>query len=141
VDILKTDAVEAESLTGDSDIRSAARALAACGPREIVVTHRLGILVLADGEFYEAPFHSKEIIGRSGRGDTCLGSYVARRLTSPPEEAIVWSAAVTSLKMEADGPFHRKYSEVIELIEREYEAASQMHLFATANPTNTTQGI
>jgi len=141
VDILKTDAVEAESITGESDIRAAARALAAFGPREIVLTHRLGLLVLADGEFHEAPFHSKEIVGRSGRGDTCLGSYLARRLTSPPEEAIVWSAAVTSLKMEADGPFHREISEVIGLIEQKYGAASLMHLFVTANPTNTTQGI
>lgn len=141
VDILKTDAVEAESITGESDIRAAARALAEYGPREIVLTHRMGILVLADGEFHEAPFQSREIVGRSGRGDTCLGSYVARRLSSPPEEAIVWSAAVTSLKMEADGPFHGETAEVVDLIEKKYGAASKVRLFATANPTNTTQGV
>jgi sugar/nucleoside kinase (ribokinase family) len=125
VDILKTDAVEAESITGESDIRAAACALAAFGPREIVLTHRDGLLVLANGECHEAPFRSKEIVGRSGRGDTCLGSYMARRLVSPPEEAIVWSAAVTSLKMEADGPFHGEIAEVVDLIEEKYGARSR----------------
>ena len=45
-DILKTDAVEAEFLTGTDDIREAARILAALGPREIVLTHKDGLLVL-----------------------------------------------------------------------------------------------
>ena len=80
---------------------------------------------MADGEFHEAPFHSNEIVGRSGRGDTCLGSYVACRLSSPPEEAIVWSAAVTSLKMEADGPFRGEIADVVELIEKSYGTTSQ----------------
>jgi hypothetical protein len=57
VDILKTDAVEAEFLTGESDIHRAARALAADGPAEIVLTHRDGLLVLADDRFHEAGFH------------------------------------------------------------------------------------
>ncbi len=48
-DILKTDAVEAEFLTGTADIREAARILAALGPREIVLTHKDGLLVLANG--------------------------------------------------------------------------------------------
>ena len=47
IDILKTDAVEAEMLTGLADIKAAARAIAAWGPREIVLTHRDGVLVFA----------------------------------------------------------------------------------------------
>jgi sugar/nucleoside kinase (ribokinase family) len=120
VDILKADAVEAESLTGEADIKRAARAMAAFGPREIVITHRNGILVHADGKFFEAEFHSKAIVGRSGRGDTCLGSYVAARLQHPPEEAIGWSAAVTSLKMEANGPIRRSYNDILDLVEKKY---------------------
>jgi sugar/nucleoside kinase (ribokinase family) len=126
VDILKADAVEAESLTGEADIKLAARAMAALGPREIVITHRNGILVYAGGEFFEAEFHSKAIVGRSGRGDTCLGSYVAARLEHPPEKAIKWSAAVTSLKMEANGPILRKYEEIVDLVERKYSEARVM---------------
>ena len=120
VDILKADAVEAESLTGEGDIRVAARVLAEHGPREVLITHREGLLVLADGEYSTARFHPKRIVGRSGRGDTCLGSYTAARLGVPPAEAIVWAAAVTSLKMESDGPFQRDMSAVTDLIQQKY---------------------
>jgi sugar/nucleoside kinase (ribokinase family) len=76
VDVLKTDAVEAESLTGTADHEAAARMLAGYGPREVVLTHRDGLLVLADGRVHEARFTPRELRGRSGRGDTCLGSYL-----------------------------------------------------------------
>ena len=64
------------------------------------------------------------MIGRSGRGDSCLGSYVSKRLTAPPEEAIIWSAALTSLKMEAEGPIYRDGSEVEALIRERYGGAA-----------------
>lgn len=115
-DILKTDAVEAEALTGLGDIREAATALAGWGPKEIVLTHRDGLLVLADGVFHEAPWRPRQLIGRSGRGDTCLASYVGKRLTTSADEATVWAAAVTSLKMEAEGPIRRSLQDVEELI-------------------------
>jgi sugar/nucleoside kinase (ribokinase family) len=88
-DILKTDAVEAEMLTGTGDIRAAARMLAGWGPREVVLTHRDGMLVFAEGRFFEAPFCPRRLVGRSGRGDTCIASYVARRLSSDPAGATV----------------------------------------------------
>jgi sugar/nucleoside kinase (ribokinase family) len=103
-----------------ADYKKAARAIAAMGPKEVVLTHRDGILVLANNAFYEAPFRNKSLIGRSGRGDTCIASYMAKRLTEPPEVAIVWSAAVTSLKMEVEGPFLRGTKDVEEFIRREY---------------------
>ncbi len=118
IDILKTDAVEAEALTGLGDVREAAAELADWGPKEIVLTHRDGLLVLAGGVFHEAPWCPKELIGRSGRGDTCLASYVGKRLTASPEKATVWAAALTSLKMEAEGPIKRSLKEVEELVRR-----------------------
>jgi sugar/nucleoside kinase (ribokinase family) len=121
IDILKTDAVEAEMLTGCKDINAAARVLAGLGPAEIVLTHRDGLLVLADGRFYEAPFRPRQVVGRSGRGDTCIASYVARRLSASPEEATIWAAAVTSLKMEAEGPIRKSLDEV-----RQWIAGVQM---------------
>ncbi|MGB4273690.1 MAG: PfkB family carbohydrate kinase [Bacillota bacterium] len=120
VDVLKTDAVEAELLTGHKDIFTAARILSDMGPEEIVLTHRNGLLVYADGDFFEAGFYPRELVGRSGRGDTCISSYVAARLNRPPEEATIWAAAVTSLKMEAEGPFKRDMKEVEELIDMRY---------------------
>ena len=124
IDILKTDAVEAEKLTGETDIRAAAHILAGYGPKEIVLTHSRGLLVFAGGRFHEAPFCPQELVGRSGRGDTCIGSYVCKRLSDSPQEATVWAAAVTSLKMEAEGPITRKASEVEDLIARVYSASA-----------------
>ncbi len=121
VDILKADVVEAEALTGEADMKLAAKALAAQGPREIVITHRDGIVVLADGRIFEAEFHAQSMLGRSGRGDTCVGSYVAARLEHPPEEAICWSAATTSLKIETPGPIRRSYEDIVDLIEQHYK--------------------
>lgn len=120
-DILKTDAVEAEMLTGHRDIHRAAQTLAGLGPAEIVLTHRDGLLVLASGRFHEAGFFPAELVGRSGRGDTCLAAYTARRLSAAPGEATVWAAAVTSLKMEAEGPFRRDIRDVEALIRQKYD--------------------
>jgi sugar/nucleoside kinase (ribokinase family) len=123
VDILKADVVEAEALTGEADMKLAAKALTAQGPREIVITPRDGIVVLADGRTFEAEFHAQSMLGRSGRGDTCVGSYVAARLEHPPEEAICWAAATTSLKIEAPGPIRRSYEDIVDLIEQHYKGA------------------
>ncbi len=125
IDILKTDAVEAAMLTGTADIRAAAETIAGWGPKEIVLTHRDGVQVLAGGRFYEAPFRPRVLVGRSGRGDTCIAAYVAKRLTASPEEATLWAAAVTSLKLEAEGPIRRKVEEVEEWIAARGCAARQ----------------
>ncbi|MGC8787981.1 MAG: PfkB family carbohydrate kinase [Anaerolineae bacterium] len=105
VRFLKADDAEAQVLTGKADLREAAKALADYGPREIVLTHGKGVLVYADDAVYEAPFMPRELKGRTGRGDTCFAAYLARRLTSSPAEACHFAARVTSLKMEAPGPF------------------------------------
>ncbi len=93
------------------------RGLLHWGPREVVLTHRDGVLVYDGDAFHEADFFPKKLVGRSGRGDTCVASYVARRLNGPPSDAILWAAALTSLKMEAEGPFKRDLREVEELIQ------------------------
>lgn len=121
LDILKTDAVEAGLLFGKCDLYRAAKKMHDLGPREVVITHRDGLLVYADGNFYEEKFLPKEIIGRSGRGDTCIASYVAKRLNASPQDATTWAAAVTSLKMEAEGPFQRTIEEVNNLIQNKYK--------------------
>lgn len=120
VDVLKTDAVEAQFLTGEADIRIAARTLAGYGPSEVVLTHKDGLLVLADGVYYAHEFRPRELRGRSGRGDTCVGSYLSRRLQADPAEATRWAAALTSLKLEAEGPIRRTRAEVEELIRSQY---------------------
>ena len=69
---------------------------------------------------YEMEFYPEQLNGRSGRGDTCLGSYVAMRQTKSPGEAGIWAAALTSLKMEKQGPFDRHIDDVRELIRYKY---------------------
>jgi len=121
VDIVKSDAVEAEFLTGETDIYKAAKFYADMGPREIVLTHKDGLLIYADSTFHEMNFYHARLDGRSGRGDTCIGTYVAQRLFMAPYEAGIWAAAVTSLKMENVGPFDRSVREVEELIHHKYD--------------------
>jgi sugar/nucleoside kinase (ribokinase family) len=123
VDVLKADVMEAEALTGRGNLREAAEALAAFGPSEVVLTHGQGVLVYAAGNFHTAPFHTKEMKGRTGRGDTCTAAYLGKRLTAPPAGATIWAAALTSLKMEAVGPFSREIGEVEELIRESYQRA------------------
>ena len=120
VRFLKADIAEAEILTGSRDLREAARMLSGMGSKEIVQTHRNGVLVYDGRGFHEAGFFPRELIGRSGRGDTCIAAYACRRLTCDPAEATIWAAAVTSLKMEGNGPFSSSIEEVEELIRRKY---------------------
>lgn len=121
IDILKTDAGEGEFLTGETDIRVQARMIHELGPKEIVLSHRNGILVFAEGKYYEAPFSYNKLVGRSGRGDTCIASYICKRLSASAKESTIWSAAVTSLKMEAEGPIKREIGEVEDHILKNYQ--------------------
>jgi sugar/nucleoside kinase (ribokinase family) len=120
LDILKSDAVEAEYLTGERDIEKAARIYASMGPKEILLTHSSGVLVHVDGKSHHYDFHSASQAGRSGRGDTCVGTYVTKRLKLPPYEAGKWAAAATSMKVERPGPFNRSIAEVEEFIHKYY---------------------
>ena len=120
IDIFKTDAVEAEAITGESNIEKAAQRLADWGAKEIILTHRNGLLVLSKGVYYKAEFHSKDLVGRNGRGDTCLAAYACKRLMAKTKEATIWAATVTRLKMEAERPIKRTIKAVQDLFEKRY---------------------
>jgi sugar/nucleoside kinase (ribokinase family) len=112
VSILKADANECELLTGTRVLREAAPRLLGMGANEVILTDRDGALAADGREMHEAPFLPKKLIGRSGRGDTCLAAYAAQRINRPMEESLVWAAAATSCKLEGDGPFHASAGEV-----------------------------
>ncbi len=120
VDIFKADRSEAEFLTGENEIHRAAACLADLGPTEIVLTHKEGLLVYAQGQCFEYGFYPARLDGRSGRGDTCIGAYAALRTQKPPREAGMWAAAVTSLKMEKLGVFDRSLEEVKAFVHTHY---------------------
>ena len=113
---LKADGVEAEFLTGESDLVSAAKKLKSYGPKEVIITHKDGVLVHSDDNIFQEPFKIEKIIGRSGRGDTCGASYVYKRLTSTPELAIKWAAAATSIKMGFDSPLKENLDTIENLV-------------------------
>ena len=106
IDYLKTDAAEAEILTGLTDRAAAARQLHEWGAKEVVISHNSEILAY-DGERYcTCPIKARNLSGRTGRGDTTFGSYLAMRmLGADMEEALLYATACVSLKMETPGPF------------------------------------
>ena len=114
---LKADEAEAEVLTGLKDVREAAARLREWGAQEVVLTHSGGLLVCTSEGFHEEPFRPRRMLGRTGRGDTCFAAYVARRFSSPPEEATRFAAALTSLKLEHPGPFRGTVEDVERLLE------------------------
>lgn len=115
---LKLDKAEAEYLTGLTDLHEAARKLHSLGPREIVLTQSSGVTVFADGKFYSAPFNPRSLAGRTGRGDTCFCTYIAKRLTDNAETACRWAGVVTSLKQEVPGPWKGSAAEVEAALQR-----------------------
>jgi sugar/nucleoside kinase (ribokinase family) len=105
VTFLKVDRAEAEYLTGLTDLKHACEKLADMGPKEIVLTQSSGLMVFADGKFCAAPFTPRSLAGRTGRGDTCFSTYVAKRLNESAETACQWAGVITSLKQEKPGPW------------------------------------
>ena len=102
---LKLDKAEAEYLTGLPDLHAAAEQLHAYGVEEVILTQTTGVTVYANGQFHTAPFTPRSLAGRTGRGDTCFATYIARRLTDSAENACRWAGAVTTLKQETPGPW------------------------------------
>ena len=120
IDFLKTDAMEAEVLTGTSDREKAAKILADFGAKEIMITHNTEVLVYREGEMVKKPLKPRNLSGRSGRGDTCFSAYITERLHQSMEEAALLAAATVSLKMEKPGPFCYDRQEVQDYIAEFY---------------------
>lgn len=102
---LKTDAAEAEILTGLKDRAEAAKLLHSWGAAEIMITHNTEALIYDGKTIYTQPLKPRNLSGRSGRGDTCFSTYITERLTKGIPEALLTAAALVSLKMENPGPF------------------------------------
>ncbi len=101
----KTDAAEAEMLTGLSDREAAAARLLELGAGEVMVTHHSEVLLVAPDGTYRAPLTPRNLSGRTGRGDTCFAAYLAWQLSHDREEALRYAAALVSIKMESPGVF------------------------------------
>lgn len=121
-DFLKTDAAEAEILTGTEDRYSAAKILYEWGAKEIMISHNSEMLVYAGEEFYTCPVKARNLSGRTGRGDTTFGAYLGRRMTGHTiPEALRFATAMVSLKMESPGPFRGNEQDVFAFLKEFYD--------------------
>lgn len=117
---LKTDAAEAEILTDTSDREEAARILHSWGAREILITHNSEVLVYDGKKVYTCPIKSRNLSGRTGRGDTTFAAYITERLTKDIPSALLYATATVSLKMETPGAFRGTRTDVEKYIEEFY---------------------
>ena len=117
---LKTDAAEAEILTGLSDRGEAARLLHSWGAREVMITHSTEVLVYDGHEIHTCPIRSRNLSGRTGRGDTAFAGYINERLTSGVPDALRTATALVSLKMETPGPFRGSREDVEAYLRERY---------------------
>ncbi|MDL2235118.1 PfkB family carbohydrate kinase [Christensenellaceae bacterium OttesenSCG-928-L17] len=121
IHFLKTDAAEAEILTGLTDRVAAAKLLHEWGAKEIMITHNTEVLVYDGKEIYTQPLIPRNLSGRTGRGDTCFSGYITERLSSGIPEALRMAAALVSLKMEIPGPFMGTREDVIAYVKQFYK--------------------
>jgi len=120
IDYLKTDAAEAEIMTGEKDRNIAAEILFEWGAKEIMITHNKEVLIYNGIKHYTFPLKPRNLSGRSGRGDTCFSAYITERLDKDIEDALLFASALVSLKMEKPGPFKGTRDEVEDYIKKFY---------------------
>ncbi|MDR1851805.1 MAG: PfkB family carbohydrate kinase [Propionibacteriaceae bacterium] len=120
IDFLKTDAAEAQMMTGTSDRRKAAELLHLWGAKEVMVTHNTEVICYDGNTMHVEPLLPRNLSGRSGRGDTTFSSYLAERTSRPADEALLVAAALVSLKMEKVGPYLGDRAEVGQCIKERF---------------------
>jgi sugar/nucleoside kinase (ribokinase family) len=112
-DIVKLDIVEAEVLTGTADLEEAARVVEGWGASEAILTCSDGAFARRKGVTYFTRFTNRTSQGRTGRGDTTMGAYLARRMDHPVQESLAFAVALASVKMESPGPFRGRLEDVL----------------------------
>ena len=121
MDFLTTDAAEAEILTGDTDRVAAAKRLYDWGAKEILISHNSEMLVYDGRQIRTCPVRARNLSGRTGRGDTTFGSYLAMRMSGADiRESLLYATACVSLKMETPGAFTGTKSDVEKYIREFY---------------------
>ena len=120
IDYLKTDAAEAEILTGLTDRAEAAKLLYSWGAKEVLITHNTEVLAYDGKQIYTCPIKARNLSGRTGRGDTTFAGYITERQRAGVEEALLYCTALVSLKMETPGPFQGSSQDVLDYIKEFY---------------------
>lgn len=106
MDIFKVDNNEAYIMTQEKQLERACIELSKLGAKLVLATHKEGVVVYDGQNFYEGRFSSYKLLGRTGRGDTCLAAFLAGLMQGKSlKEAVVLAARVTSVKMQYAGPY------------------------------------
>lgn len=113
LDYFKADAAEAEILTGTTNRAEAARQLHDWGAKEVIITHNTEVIAYDGTNLYSCPIKARNLSGRTGRGDTVFAGYITERQHAGTEEALRYSTALVSLKMETPGPFRKTRADVL----------------------------
>ena len=113
VDVVKLDIVEAEVLTGTRNTEEAAKQVEEWGAHEIILTSSDGALARHQGKTYFEKFSNRSTQGRTGRGDTTMAAYLARRMDHGVRESLAFAVALASIKMETPGPFRGSLKDVL----------------------------
>ncbi len=112
-DVVKLDIVEGEILTGTCDIQEAAAIVESWGSTETMITRSDGVLIRYKEKTYFEKYSNKSTHGRTGRGDTTIGAYLAWRIDHDVQESLKFAVALASIKMETPGPFEGTLSSII----------------------------
>jgi sugar/nucleoside kinase (ribokinase family) len=118
---LKTDAAEAEIMTGLTDRKEAAKLLFGWGAKEVMITHNSEVLIYDGKNFYTCPIRSRNLSGRTGRGDTTFAAYINERLTHSIKASLLYATATVSVKMETPGPYRGNRKDVDKYIAEFYQ--------------------
>lgn len=116
VHFLKANEHEMEVLTGDADVAGAARRMYAWGVKEVLITlGSLGSVVYDGKTFHRIPAYApRETVDATGCGDTYMTGYLYQRAKGASiDDAGRFAAAMSTLKIEASGPFHGSKADVV----------------------------
>lgn len=119
IDVLKVNEYEMEVLTGHKDAHDAALQLAEWGVKEVCVTlGNYGSVILEDNHFYDiCAYPPLRVVDATGCGDTYSTGYLYMRSRGAnPSEAGHFAAAMSTLKLEANGPFAQTEDDVWHII-------------------------
>ena len=121
IDILKVNEFEIESLTGYSDLHTAARQLADWGVHEVLITlGSYGSIIYVNGTYYEIPaYEPLNIVDATGCGDTYATGYLYMRSRGAGyDEAGRFAAAMSTIKLQQTGPFDKTIEDIEKVLQR-----------------------
>lgn len=121
IHFLKTDAAEAEIMTGTDDRYEAIKMLHEWGAKEVLITHNTEVIAYNGGEIYSCPIRARNLSGRTGRGDTTFAAYINERLSNDIPTSLLYATATVSLKMETPGPLKATREDIENYINEYYK--------------------